>query len=102
MTVVRLRDSVTLLAPCLKGCTVPVGTNGIVVAVLRKLPYRIKVAWNNDSVTLLLVGLDDFTVKSECLECPACENVDPYYFSQDAATGIVQCDCGHEFDPARH
>ncbi len=98
MTAVRLNDRIMLQAPCLKRGSVPVGTGGTVVEFLRKLPTQIKVAWDNGTASILLVGLDDFAVKSACLECPACENSDPFYFSRDAATGIVMCDCGHEFD----
>ena len=98
MITVRLRDRITLHAPCLKLGKVPVGTHGTVVEFLPKLPTQIKVAWDTGTVSVLLVGLDDFGVKSKCLECPACENSDPFYFSRDAATGIVMCDCGHEFD----
>ena len=99
MKQVRHHDRVTLRAPCLTGVCVPVGTTGTVIAVLPKLPNRVKIAWDNAVVSILIVGLDDFTLVSTCLECPACENSDPFYFARDACTGIVGCDCGHEFDP---
>ncbi len=98
MITIRLHDRITLQAPCLKRGNVPVGTVGTVVEFVRKLPTQIKVAWDTGTVSILLVGIDDFAVKSVCLECPACENSDPFYFSRDAASGLVYCDCGHEFD----
>ena len=102
MIIVRLRDRVTLQAPCLKGDKVHVGTTGTVAAILRKLPGRIKVAWDCGGISTLLVGLDDFTVKSNRVECPSCGTDDPFHLPADAATGIVTCNCGHEFDPDNH
>ena len=74
------------------------GTEGRVVAVLDGLPTRFRIGTDEGHKVVLLAGLDRFVVVLPP-GCPGCGNSDPFSFAQDAVTGVVQCDCGVEFDP---
>lgn len=97
MRLPKIGERVVLLARSLLADAVA-GTEGTVKAVLDGLPTRIKVVTGEGHVVVLLVGLDRFVVVLPP-GCPGCGNSDPFSFAQDAVTGVVQCDCGVEFDP---